>query len=149
MVGTGTTRYQASGTPLFPDYTVRFNVVPPAYDAVLSSTSVYASGRAAGPATGYRAEVRADGTQYSAVLTVLGGSLPTVITPMGTIPSGFYTVWLTMRGSFIMMQVQRSHDQLWLREDSVWEADPGTVTRAITDTTYAAPGRVMVGGVWP
>jgi hypothetical protein len=149
MVGAGSALYQASGHALFPDYTLRFNVVPPAYDSVLSGTDVYAIGRSTGPGTGYKAEIRADGSQYSAHMQVLGTADPTVIVPMGTIPSGFYTVWLTMRGSFIMMQVQRSHDQLWLRVDGAWEADPGTIARAISDTTYAAPGNVMVGGVWP
>ena len=147
LVGSDATLYQAGGAPLFPDYSVRFAVVPPAYDSVLSGTSLFAIGRSQGSGTGYQAQVSADGTQYTLGLAALGAA-PSVSVAMGTLTSGRYTVWLTMRGTSIVAQVQRSQDALWLRQDGQWLTDPGTVAAAFADATYTAPGVVMIGGNW-
>jgi hypothetical protein len=68
---------------------------------------------------------------------------------MGTIASGEFTAWLLLRGSNVTAQVQRSVDGMWLRTDGAWRTDPGTIAAQFTDTTYTAPGTIMVGGVWP
>jgi hypothetical protein len=148
MVGTGSALYQASGSPLFPDYSLRFAVVPPAYDSVLSGTSLFAIARSLGANTGYRAQVSADGTQYTLQVAALGTAVAVTVA-MGTLTSGRYTVWLTMRGESIVAQVQRSQDALWLRQDALWLTDPATVAAAFAERTYTAPGVVMIGGVWP
>jgi hypothetical protein len=148
MVGTGSALYQASGSPLVPDYSVRFAVVPPDYDSVLSGTSLFAIGRSQGTGTGYEARVSADGTQYTLSVTALGTAVAAISVPMGTLSSGRYTVWLIMRGASITAQVQRSQDALWLRQDAEWLTDPGTVAAAFAERTYTGPGAVLIGGVW-
>jgi hypothetical protein len=145
----GDALYQASGTPLTPDYTLRFNVIPPAYDAVVSDTTLFAIGRSTGLNTGYQVSVSADGTQYTLHLAVLGTAIPTIDVVMGTLATGFYTAWLVLRGPSVVAQAQRSQDGLFLRGDATWHSAAGTVAAELTDTTYTAPGAVMIGGVWP
>ena len=149
LVGTGgTALYQSASVPLVPDYTLRFNVVPPVDGTVESDTTLWAIGRAMGADTGYRVAVSADGTQYTLSLSVLpsGASLSVV---MGAIALGTYTAWLLLRGNVVTAQVQRSVDGWWLRDDATWHVDAGTTAAQFTDGTYAAPGSIMIGGVWP
>jgi hypothetical protein len=148
VIGTGgDALYAAAVEPPRSDYSVRFNVVPSAYDSVVTGTNMYVIGRASA-ASGYRVKVSADGTQYTMALAVAGGAT-SVSVPMGTITSGIYTAWLVMRGTTIAAQVQRSQDGLWLRGDSTWQASSGTTAAQFTDATYAAPGLVAIGGTWP
>jgi len=149
LVGSGgDALYQSAATPPTADYSVRYNVVPSSYDTVAADTSLWAIGRASGTGDGYKATVTADGTQYTLTLNVEGGAT-TASVVMGTLTSGIYTVWLVMRGSTIAAQVQRSQDGLWLRDDGTWQSSSGTTALQFTDTTYTAPGTIMVGGTWP
>ena len=144
----GASTWQAAGVPPVADYSVRFKVIPPDYATVTSGQELHAIARATGPAAGYRVTVSTDGTQYTLTLDVAGGS-GSISVSMGTISSGYYTVWLRMLGSAIRAQVQRSVDALWLRDDGSWRTDPGTNAARLTDTIYTAAGRVMIGGTWP
>jgi hypothetical protein len=149
VVGTGgTALYQSAALILTPDYTLRFNAVPSAYDSVVAGTSLWAIGRATGAGTGYRVAVDADGTQYTLTLATLpSGASASVV--MGTIASGVFTVSLSLRGHNISARVQRTVDGLFLRDDGTWRTDPGTTAVQFTDATYTAPGAVLIGGVWP
>jgi hypothetical protein len=150
MVGIGGDALYASAVaPLTADYSVRYNVVPPAYDSVVADTSLWLMARASTIDTGYRAMVTADGTQYTFSLTTMGAGTPTASIVMGTLTSGTYTVWLILRGSLITAQVQRSQDGMWLRDDATWQPTTGTTAAQFTDATYAAPGSIMIGGTWP
>jgi len=149
MVGTGgDALYQSAAAPPSADYAVRYNVVPGAYDSVVSGTSLWVIGRATGADTGYRVTVSADGIQYALTLDALPGGASASVA-MGTIASGIFTAWLLLRGSNITAQVQRSQDGMWLRTDGSWLADPGTIAAQFTDTTYTATGAIMIGGTWP
>jgi hypothetical protein len=148
VVGTGgEAMYRSYAAPTTPNYSVRFSVVPPSYDSVVSGTSLWAIGRAVTINTGYRVKVTADGMQYSLSLAGGGGSSPVV--PMGTLTSGTYTVWLTMRGQIVTARAQRTQDGLWLRDDGTWHTEPGTIAAQFNDATYAGAGLIVIGGVWP
>jgi hypothetical protein len=150
VVGTGgEALYQSAAAILSPDYTLHFDVVPPAYDSVVSATSLWAIGRATGANTGYRVAVSADGTQYTLTLAALGTAVSPLNVAMGTIASGRFTAWLLLRGTNITAQLQRSQDGLWLRNDGSWHSDPGTAALTLADAAYTAPGAIMIGGVWP
>lgn len=148
MTGTtGTGTYQSAALILTPDYALRFNAIPTAYDTVPSGVSLWAVGRASGADTGYRVTISGDGTQYNLALAVLPSGT-SVSVAMGTIASGAYTVWLRLRGTTISAQAQRSADGLWLRGDGTWQTNPGTAAVQFTDATYIAPGTVQIGGEW-
>jgi hypothetical protein len=144
----GDALYQSAAAILTLDYTLRYDAVPPVAGSVVSANTIWASGRATGVNTGYRVAVSADGTQYHLTLSVLPSGASASVA-MGTIASGFFTVWLLLRGTNITAQVQRSIDRMWLRTDATWHSDPGTIAAQFTDATYALPGVVMVGGTWP
>ena len=149
LVGTGgEALYQSAVVPPTPDYTARFRVVPSGYDTIATDTSLWIIGRATGADTGYRAMVSADSTQYTLSLDTLGVEGPSVSVVMGTLASGTYTVWLVLAGGNITVQVQRTEDAKWLRADATWQTSAGTVAASFTDTTYAAAGAIMIGGVW-
>jgi hypothetical protein len=143
----GDALYTAAVAPPRADYSVRFSVIPPTYDTVPTATTIFVSGRADAAGVGYRARVSADGTQYSLSVTV--GATVHATVAMGTLASGTYTAWLVLRGTTIAAQVQRSQDGLWLRGDGTWQASSGTTAAQFSDTTYAAPGLVAIGGTWP
>jgi hypothetical protein len=147
-IGTGDALYQSSATILTPDYTLHFDVVPPVAGSVVTGTTLWGIGRATGINTGYRVAVSADGTQYHLALDTLG-TATTQSVAMGTIASGTFTAWLQLRGASITAQVQRSIDGMWLRTDATWHVDPGTIAAQFTDSTYTAPGVIMIGGTWP
>jgi hypothetical protein len=150
LIGTGgEAMYQSAATPLSADYSLRFNVIPPAYDSVVADTSLWAIGRTTGVGTGYRVTVAADGTQYTLSLDTEGGAGPSASVAMGTIASGSYTVWLLLRGTSVTAQVQRSQDGRFLRDDGTWQTNPGTAASQFTDATYSAGGSIMIGGSWP
>jgi hypothetical protein len=148
LVGTGgEAMYRSFAAPTTPNYSVRFSVVPPSYDSVVSDTSLWAIGRAVTINTGYRVKVSADGVQYSLSLAGGGGSAPVV--PMGTLTSGTYTVWLVLRGQIVTAQAQRTQDGRWLAADGTWRTEPATVAAQFNDPTYTAPGLIVIGGLWP
>jgi hypothetical protein len=149
VVGTGgNVLYQSAALLLTADYTLQFNVVPSTYASVPTGTTLWAIGRATGINTGYQVAVVANGVQYVLTLSVLPSGASASVA-MGTIASGTFTAWLLLRGTTIAAQVQRSVDGLLLRTDGTWQANPGTVAAQFTDATYAAPGTIMIGGVWP
>jgi hypothetical protein len=143
----GDALYTAAVTAPRADYSVRFSVIPPDYTTVPTATVMFVAGRADAAGIGYRARISADGTQYSLSVTI-GATVHSTVA-MGTITSGIYTAWLVLRGTTIAAQVQRSQDGLWLRGDATWQASSGTTAAQFTDTTYAAPGLVAIGGTWP
>ena len=145
--GGGATLYQSAVTLPGADYSLHFDVVPPAYDSVVADTSLWAIGRASGAGDGYRVTVSADGTQYTLTLDAVGGTA-TASVAMGTIPSGRYTVWLVLAGALIAAQVQRSVDSKWLTSGGTWAVGIDNAAQ-FTDATYSAAGSVMIGGTWP
>jgi hypothetical protein len=148
LSGSGASVWKPSGQPMTPDYAVRFDVIPASYTTVLNGPLYYALGRATSATAGYRVMISSDGAQYTLTLTVLASGGVTVSVPMGTISSGFYTAWLELRGNVITAQVQRSEDDLWLRNDATWQPDAGATAARFTDSHYTAPGFVLVGGDW-
>lgn len=147
--GTGVTSasYQCATEPEIADYAVRFSVVPPNYDEVLTDNALWAMGRASDASHGYRVTVRTDGSQYYVALS--GVAAPPAELAMGTLSSGRYAVALTMRGNFISVQVQRTVDAKWLSWAGAWVVDPNTLAFAVADETYTAAGNVLIGGNWP
>lgn len=126
------------------DYTVQFQAIPNNYAAV-SHEALYAFGRATGPGTGYYAQVSGDGTQYWITAGTAGGSSTAIA--MGTLTSGSYTVVMQLLGDAVNVSVQRSQDSAWLTTTGVWSSSFGYCI-AFTDSTYAGPGMVMIGGNW-
>ena len=144
--GGGTTSYAASGIPDSPDYTVQFHVVPTAYDSISEAgTMLYAIARADASNNGYQVSVTSDGSQYDIGLAVMGTATAASV-PLGILNSGYYLVTLTMQGSNISVLVERSEDGTSLSSIGAW-GDPATAI-AISDSTYTAPGRVLIGGLW-
>lgn len=142
----GAALYEASGTPAFADYYVRFNAVPDNYVfPPADGASLYAIGRANASNNGYLAGIFSDGTEYSAKLEVMGGSTSTVV--LGTLTSGYYQVTLTMMANTITVAVLRSQDGKWADLNGNWVGSP-TVCINVVDDTYTLAGRVLIGGNW-
>jgi hypothetical protein len=144
--GAGTTSYRASGVPTSPDYIAQFQAIPDEYGAVpAAGADVFLIGRANASNNGYRAKVTTDGATYQLQLTVMGGATTTV--EMGTIPSGYYQVFLSMQGTAIDVAVQRSFNDQWLTSGAIWQYAFAKAI-SITDGTYTAAGNVLIGGEW-
>lgn len=144
---TGTAQYELAGTPTTPDYTVSYNAnVTNFSEAPPNGSTMYAIGRANGADDGYQAAVTSDGTNISVQLKVMPSGDPVVV-ELGVIASGFYSVSLTLQGIAITLAVQRSQDGTWVDPSGDWV---GTFTNAIAieDSTYTAPGNVLIGGNW-
>lgn len=144
--GTGSSSYLAAGVPTSPDYIIQYQVIPAAYDAVPTNGSeIWMIGRADGSYNGYKAIIKSDGSTYQAALEVMGAATTTV--EAGLLTSGRFQVYLSLQGSAIDMAVQRTQDDFWLSSDATWGADFAKVV-SLTDTTYTAAGRILLGGVW-
>lgn len=145
-VGSGTITYLASGVPTSSDYICQFDAVPDSYGAApLTGSQIFLEARSTPSIQGYAAFISSDGSQYSVGLDIVAGPVTTV--PMGVIPSGRYTCYLSMQGATIEVAVQRSFDQAWLNPLGAWLA--GFVAAiSVTDTTYTLAGNVLIGGNW-
>lgn len=130
-----------------PDYDVFFQVWPTSYTAV-TSPALWAIARNAGDfVSGYKLQVAGDGTQYNLQLVVGTGGTTAISKPMGTIASGYYQCSLTVAGSTVSGNVQRSVDGLWLSSGGMWVTGFPTIPAiVVTDTNYTAPGYVVIGG---
>jgi len=138
--------YQPTITLPNADYSIAFRVTPPVYDHVVTRGDLWIVGRAAADlSAGYRVRFFAEGDQYVARLAVLNTGTYRQVA-LGTIPRGNYFLTLSMFGAAISLTVQRSWDGLFLGPDGTWARDGKAV--ALTDTTYTAPGIVLVGGDW-
>lgn len=145
---TGSTLYQASGTPSAPDYVCSFDTVLTNYAEIPADTAeMFVIGRANPSNNGYQAGVISDGTDMSVYLTVMPSGTPATLA-LGTIASGFYTISLTMQSQAISVAVQRSVDGRFLSSAAAWVGSP-TQCISITDTTYTAAGNVLIGGTFP
>lgn len=144
----GSAVYQASGTPDHPDYYVQFNAVPSTYDNLADNNdAVFVRGRASATTQlGYEAGVYSNSTDYLVYLDVLGGDPYTEVV-LGALDSGYYTVTLSMVSTKLTVSVQRSEDGLYVDPNGNWVGSPTTCIQ-MTDTTYQAPGVVLIGGTW-
>jgi hypothetical protein len=106
---------------------------------------MYVIGRATSTNNGYKMAIAGNGSAYAIALTVMGGA--TITVNAGTISSGYYVCVLTLNGTAIDVAVQRSHDSLWLTSTAVWTGAQANCI-AISDATYTASGRVLIGGSW-
>lgn len=145
--GVGATSYLSSGAPTSPDYVAQFKAKPDSYPgAPTAGKEMFLTGRAHPPDyNGYRVTIASDGSQFRLVLAVMTVSSTSV--NMGTISSGYIEIFLSMIGTVIMAAAQRSQDGFWLAPDETWQAD-FVAAISIIDATYAATGRVVIGGIW-
>lgn len=138
----GPSLYQSAAAP-GPDYTVQFRAIPTNF--ALTGGTIYAIARYTGAGTGYRAQVAGDGTQYQLTLGVEGGG--SIVLAMGTIASSFYVITLALTGPLITLTAQRATDYAYLQPSGLWTS-AAVPAITLSDGTYAAAGRVMIGGSW-
>jgi hypothetical protein len=147
--GSGSAYYLASGVPTSADYVVQFNAVPAAYDGIPAvDKGVFAIGRSLGASggAGYQVFITSNGAEYVAIISVLAVSSQTV--SMGTIPSGYWTVYLSMQGTTISVAIRRSIDGYWLLESDAAYSPVFQTCFSIDDDTYTAAADVLIGGIW-
>ncbi len=143
-VASGTSLYLASGQPITADYTISFQAQPSTYASIPPST-IYAVARANLTYQGYQLAVAGTEDGYTVSLTIMVGTTYTVIA--GSLTAGYYAVSLSLSGAMLTATCQRSQDNLWLTSLGAWQAETAPVI-SISDTTYTAPGRVLIGGSW-
>jgi len=134
----GSTTYASSGpaSPLA-DYSIAFRVLPnPQAD---DGSSAMMAARNDGSITGgYWAGIQIyNGIWYAQ----LRGALMPLGPPAS---SGWFDCLLTVQGTSIALQVQRSQDGLYMGVNGQWQSTPVAALSA-TDSTYTAAGRIMFG----
>jgi hypothetical protein len=138
----GAATYASSGPfPPIADYSIAFRVWPEPTADVGSSALV--SGRGSASNNGYSGGIEVLSGSWYAVLYL--GAVPAVPMPVGVPPAGgWFDCVLTMVGSLITLQVQRSSDGFYLGNDGQWHSTSRPALSA-TDTALTAPGRITFG----
>lgn len=144
---TGDGLYLASGIPTAPDIVGKFQAIPENYNvAPKSGSEVFLLVRATVTGSGgYKIAVQGDGTQFVALLAVIGGT--SVSVDAGLLDDGYFQAYISTIGNVVTGSLQRSTDKKWLAPDATWQTTAVNFAQ-FTDVAYTTAGRVVIGGTW-